>query len=68
MRPVQVGIHPEHLAEDGLASLKEIRGETAALPDPVLSRLWDGSAKGWVVGVGDACWVGGEDGGVIDLA
>lgn len=33
--PVQVSIDAEHLAEDGLADIEEIVGETATLSKPV---------------------------------
>lgn len=33
--PVQVGIDPEHLSEDGLADLEEVLWKTASLSDPV---------------------------------
>ena len=33
--PVEMSVDTEHLAEDGLANFGEVRGEAAALTDPV---------------------------------
>lgn len=36
VRPVQVGVYPEHLPEDSLADLHEVLRETTSLTDPFL--------------------------------
>lgn len=63
-----MGIDAEHLAEDGLASLHEVLREAAALADPIRARLRQRGAEGRVVGVRHPGRIGGEDGGVVDLA
>lgn len=51
VRPVKVRVDAEHLAEDGLACLHEVLGESAPLAHPILTRLRRRSAKCCVVGV-----------------
>lgn len=41
MRPVEVGVDSEHLAEDHLADVDELVGEARSLADPV-SLTWVG--------------------------
>ncbi len=67
VRPVQVRIHPEHLAEDGLASLAEVLGKAASFPNPIAAGLGKRRAEGRVVGEGDAGWIRREERAIVDL-
>ncbi len=48
VRPVEVSVDAEHLAEDGLADLEELLREARGLANPVVA----GQGADWEVGVG----------------
>ena len=66
MVPVEVGVHTEHLQEDGSADSDEVFGEATALANPFLASGLRALLRHG--GVRDARVITWEDAGVVDLA